>query len=63
MTATKKHIPGKRIKSLHRSARKVGVVNPLKSFAHALALTEALPGHETARRWLDGKRVRYEVAS
>lgn len=53
---TKKHIPGKRIKALHRAARKEGVTNSLKSFAYALVLGN-LPGHETAAKWLAGKRA------
>ena len=55
MTATKKHIPGKRIRNIHRRARKEGVINSLRSFARALATMTALNDSETARRWMAGK--------
>ncbi len=52
MTATR-HIPGKRIKTWHRTAKREGVTNSLRDFARALLNLEGF--EDTARRWAGGK--------
>lgn len=56
MTATIKFKPGKRIKSLHRAAKKEGVTNSLRSFARSLLKLDGFD--EVARRWAGGKVAR-----
>jgi hypothetical protein len=63
VTATKKNIPGKRIKTLHRAARALGVRDSLRGFARALLTmptVDGKPNFDTrcAHEWLTGKGVK-----
>jgi hypothetical protein len=57
MTATNKHIPGKRIKTWHRKHKKANGTLSLRAFAHSLVESHDADSRETASRWLGGKGV------
>jgi len=54
MTATKKHIPGKRPKTWHRAYKRSGGVASLKAFAR-ICLKGDSREVDTAARWAGGK--------
>lgn len=60
MTATNKHIPGKRIKTLHR---RFGGSKSLRAFAREIASNWSDPAVKTARAWAGGKVAPKAVAS
>lgn len=58
MTATNKHIPGKRLKTWHRHHRAQGGTMSLLAFARNLMTLLGTPAQrETATKWAGGKAV------
>lgn len=55
MTATNKHIPGKRIKTWHRAYKRVGSNISLRAFARMCRDGMDKKQADTASRWAIGK--------
>lgn len=55
MTATKKHIPGKRIKTWWRNWGKATEHKTLRAFARSLLKSRNIDEQKTAHSWADGK--------
>lgn len=55
MTATNKHIPGKRLKTWHRKHKEADGTLSLRAFARGLVESADAGSRETATRWLGGK--------
>jgi hypothetical protein len=54
VTATNKHIPGKRLKTWHRKAKMLGA-GSLREFARELIVEGRDDEKQTAMRWANGK--------